>query len=282
VSVVLFLALSEIALGMAVVQCFIPRSALGPGFGKTIAAIAFFCLLPTVLLAGRMLPDEGSGPRLAAQGSGAVALLAWFAYFVALNTPGETVQRGLQAAATAAQAAMAAAAVWLLARHFHRLESPQGFGPGLLDLALSLAAGVLTSSLLLGSVVMAMLIGHWYLVIPGLSLAWLRGACWAFGGALLGRGVAIAYSLLLGGLTDPFGPEGFLDTLRASGTLPILAVRLLVGLIIPAAFCLMAYRSAAIRATQSATGILFPAVAVVLMGEVMGAFLTLGLGGLYV
>ena len=59
--------------------------------------------------------------------------------------------------------------------------------------------------------------------------------------------------------------------------------RFTVGLVVPAGFCVMAYKSAAIRSNQSSAGILFPAIVVVFMGEIIGLFLTVkGLEGIYI
>jgi len=137
---------------------------------------------------------------------------------------------------------------------------------------------MIASGLLLGSVTMAMLIGHWYLVNPGLDINWLKGACLAFGGSLLLKVITIVVSLLIGMLSDPFGPQSFFD--KHAGAVFIFVIRLIVGVIIPAAFCFMAYRAAAIRSTQSSTGILYPSMIVVFIGEMVGTFLTIGFSGL--
>ena len=145
----------------------------------------------------------------------------------------------------------------------------------------SLLAGISTSGLLLGSVTMAMLIGHWYLVIPGLPIRWLKGACIAFGTAIALKAMAIALSLIVGASSNPFGPQDFFDRFRID-VLPLFAVKALLSLVIPAVFCAMAYRAAAIRSTQSSTGILFPTMIIVFIGEMIGSYLIIGLAGLSV
>jgi len=74
VGLIFFLSMVEISFGMAVVQIFIPRSALGPGFGKTISSIIFFCLLGPVLMARKLLPAHEIGFLFEIQASGLVAL----------------------------------------------------------------------------------------------------------------------------------------------------------------------------------------------------------------
>lgn len=265
---------------MALIHCFIPRAALGPGFGKTISAIVFFCLLGPVALARPLLPPGGQVPMAVLQGAGILALGMWFSYFVALNYPEDILQRMLVVTATAAQLLMVAMTARVLAEHYYA-TSPTGehFGPNPAMLMLSLAGGIVSSGFLLGAVTMAMLIGHWYLVIPGLPIDWLKGACLAFGGGILIKAIAIAISFSIGAESDPFGPRGFFDQFLVQG-MQLFLVRAFVGLFVPAGFCLMAYKAAAIRATQSSTGILFPAMIVVFIGEMISSFLIIGMAGL--
>jgi hypothetical protein len=283
VLVVLFLTLVEVALGMSVILLFIPRAALGPGFGKTIAAIAFFCLLGPVLLARYLLPSADAGLFPPMQAAGGVALVLWFLYFVLMNFERDLAAQFLVMAATFAQAATLAIAARMLAVYFHDFRSAEEFGPTVAHLTLALTSGVFASALLLGTVSMAMMIGHWYLVIPGLAIKWLKGACLAFGVSIVLKALAVAFSFMIGLTTHPFGAQGFLDQFRVDPlTMIFFAVRLLVGLVIPGIFCVLAYRAAAIRSTQSSTGILFPAMIVVFLGEMIGTYLIIGFAGLAV
>jgi hypothetical protein len=52
-----------------------------------------------------------------------------------------------------------------------------------------------------------------------------------------------------------------------------LPVRWLVGFVIPAVLCWLAYQTARIRSTQSATGILYVVVIVCFLGELTGQLL---------
>lgn len=280
---VLYLSLVEVAFGMALIHCFIPRAALGPGFGKTISTLVFFSLLAPVILMRRFLPPGELLPTALLQGSGILSLGLWFTYFVVLNYQEDQLQRLLIVGATAAQGFGLVMTSLLLARHFHHPGVAANFGPSASMLLVSLLAGTFSSAFLMGSVTMAMLIGHWYLIDPGLEIDWLKGACLAFGGAIGLKGLAIVVSLMLGVASDPFGAQGFFDRLRSFNLDIYLMARFMVGLVVPAGFCIMAYKSAAIRSTQSSTGILFPAIVVVFMGEIIGLFLTVkGLEGIYI
>ena len=280
---VFYLSLIEVTFGMAVILCFIPRKSLGAGFGKTVASIIFLCLLPAVLLLRALLPlaPEMAGELRWLRAAGFAVLALWFAYFVVMNYPRERIQRTLVVLATLAQAFLIFLTCRILVERFHDPVIDAGFGPSPGSLMVSLLAGISTSGFLLGSVTMAMLIGHWYLVIPGLPIRWLKGGCIAFGTAIALKAMAIALSLMVGASSDPFGPQGFFDRFRVD-VLPIFAVKTLLSLVIPAAFCAMAYRAAAIRSTQSSTGILFPTMIIVFIGEMIGSYLIIGLAGLSV
>lgn len=277
----LCLTLLEVAFGMSAVLLFVPRSALGPGFGKTIAAIVFFCLLGPVLLPGRLLPPARPDLLFPIQLTGAASLVLWFLYFVAMNFERSALQVLLATLATGLQGAAIALVCRLLASHFHTISSGEEYGPTLNQLMLTISSGVFATAMLLGTVTMAMMIGHWYLVIPGLAIKWLKGACLAFGLAILLKVLAVGFSFFIGMWSNPFGVQGFFDMFRVDPlTSLFFAVRLIVGLMIPAAFCFMAYRAAAIRSTQSSTGILFPAMIVAFLGEMIGTYLIIGFAGL--
>jgi len=278
---VLFLTLIEVAFGMSGVLLFVPKSALGPGFGKTNGAIIFFCLLGPVLLAPRMLPDARPDLLMAIQIAGGFALAFLFLYFFYLNFDRERLQRKLLALAVGGQILLIVLTCRLLADYFHGVGSGVDYGPSVAQLMWTLNTGVFASGLLLGTVTMAMMIGHWYLVIPGLAIKWLKGACLAYGGAVALKALAVLLSLIIGTTSNPFGLQGFTDVFRTDMlTMLFFLVRVIVGLAIPAVFCVMAYRAAAIRSTQSSAGILFPAMIVVFLGEMIGTYLIIGFAGL--
>ncbi len=278
---VLFLTLFEVAFGMSAILLFVPKSALGPGFGKTNGAIIFFCLLGPVLLAPRMLPEARPDLLMPLQITGGFALLFLFLYFVSLNFDRTRLQGKLVALAAASQILAIVFSCRLLAAYFFGVGSGEGYGPTMNQLMWTLTTGIFASALLLGSVTMALMVGHWYLVIPGLAIKWLKGACIVYGLSIGIKTLAVALSFVIGIQSNPFGSQGFLDMFRTDQlTLLFFMVRIVVGLAIPAAFSVMAYRSAAIRSTQSATGILFPAMIVVFLGEMIGTYLIIGFSGL--
>lgn len=137
-----------------------------------------------------------------------------------------------------------------------------------------------TSGLTTGGALVAMMLGHAYLNIPGLPIRFLERLSLALFLSVVLRAGVVATSLalsragiapLLGLLLDPAAapPETAHDPFVLVGLL----VHLLCGLAAPAAFSLMAWRSAKAGGTQSATGILYVALVVLIMGELASRYL---------
>jgi hypothetical protein len=127
-------------------------------------------------------------------------------------------------------------------------------------------AGSLSSALLLGAALTAMLIGHSYLTAPAMSLTPLYRLLAALAAALLLRLGVEAYALAC--WTSRHEP----GTLEGD-VLLWLPLRWLVGFLAPGVLCWLAYRTARIRSTQSATGILYVVVIFCFLGELTGQLL---------
>jgi hypothetical protein len=158
-------------------------------------------------------------------------------------------------------------ALWLL----HLPESWTFYTPNsthtLPGRSLLALAGDLTSAALLGTAVTAMLIGHSYLIAPGMSLAPLMRLLAALGVAILLRAIVAGIGLWCW--------TGTVATYTLNNeTVLWLPVRWLVGVVAPLVFGGMAYASARIRSTQSATGILYVAVVCGFLGELLSLLLT--------
>jgi hypothetical protein len=119
--------------------------------------------------------------------------------------------------------------------------------------------------LILGGVMAAMLLGHWYLNAPGMPLSALNRLVVVFA-------IAIALRALLCGLGlscqiawgDALGFRQWL----------FIVWRWLSGLILAGALTYMAWRTLKVPNTQSATGILYAAVIVVFLGELTAQLLS--------
>jgi hypothetical protein len=119
------------------------------------------------------------------------------------------------------------------------------------------------SGLVVGSVLTAMLLGHHYLIAPTMSIEPLRRYVAIMGGTLAIRGL-IALSGLWVAHALPLGPGAS----HADFASPwFLAMRWGMGLLAPIVAWYLSWKTVQIRSTQSATGILYVALALVLFGE---------------
>jgi hypothetical protein len=129
-------------------------------------------------------------------------------------------------------------------------------------------AGSLSSAALLGTATSAMLMGHSYLIAPSMSLTPLYRLLAALAAALAAR------MLVDGWAAGWWIAEHSLAALaREPDALLWLPVRWVVGLAWPLVLCWMAWQTARIRSTQSATGILYVVVIFCFLGELTGQLL---------
>jgi hypothetical protein len=122
------------------------------------------------------------------------------------------------------------------------------------------------SAALLGSATTAMLLGHSYLISPAMTIAPLLRMLAALGAALVIRIVLACWGLSQWTAGQP------LANLETENLL-WLSARWLLGLLAPLVLGWMAWESARIRSTQSATGILYVVVIVCFLGELTSLLL---------
>jgi len=164
--------------------------------------------------------------------AGGVAALAWLAMW-------ERVPRAFVRFTGVCLLVCAVLAVWL------RLAFPSALASASVSLA------VLAGAAALGSSLVALSLGHWYLVSPTMAVRPLVRITLVCLAALLVQTLLLLMALPQ--LTD--------YTL-------LLAVRVVFGLLVPIGACIMAWRTARIRSLDSATGLLYIVVALVLAGEI--------------
>jgi len=223
--------------GMAAALAITPATLVPAGFFR----VNLLVVLGLASVAAFLARAEVAGPAwLLAAGAAVVAWIGSIAWF------GERTQAGMTLCRVTA--ALLAAATVLV-------STPAGT---------TAAAGALVSGLVVGLTVHAMLLGHWYLNAPGMSVAALRRMIdWA----LAAWGVQLVLSLAAIAI-DPAG-------LRASGgtATALLSLRWLAGLVGLPVLLVMSRKTLDIPNTQSATGILYVACLAAILGELTAQLL---------
>ncbi len=124
--------------------------------------------------------------------------------------------------------------------------------------------GALSSIALLGSINLAMLLGHWYLVVRGMSIDPLKRLTMTTLVATILRTAVVAAALLApGAWNDVAIRQGIFFWMRAGW-----------GLLGPLALYPMVWGTVKIRSTMAATGILYVDVVAVVIGEVLAGWLS--------
>jgi protein NrfD len=144
--------------------------------------------------------------------------------------------------------------------------------PSSVSLALTLA-GFLTSAAIMGSSFAAMILGHWYLVLPTMDVSLLQRVVkfhlWSVAAKALAVG-AVAGAAALAWDTR-LAPSFGAYLLSIDGV--FFWQRVFFGLIGPAVLSYMTWETAKIRSTQSATGILYVDFFTVIIGELGAKYL---------
>lgn len=125
-------------------------------------------------------------------------------------------------------------------------------------------AGALSSVAILGSVTLAMLLGHWYLVVRGMAIDPLKRLTFATLGATIVKIAVVTIAIMAGGAWYEVAiRQGIFFWMRAGW-----------GLAGPLLLYPMVWGTVKIRSTMAATGILYVGVVAVVIGEVLGAWLS--------
>jgi len=134
----------------------------------------------------------------------------------------------------------------------------------------------LAATALLGSATLTMVFGHWYLVIPRLSIDPLMKLTKVMAGAIAIRIAAMLATIAAVQLerTDPL--SAVLSELMLRQGL-FFWPRILFGVVAPIVLAVMIWSTVRIRHTQAATGLLYLAVVALLFGEFFSKFLLFSL-----
>lgn len=216
-----------------------------PLVGRRNAGVKFYRMIYLIggaLAAGALIAHVLAGRRdLAIAGAVVIALTALV--YLVLRYPKRLVFR---ASAVLLGGAYVVAAVV----SYHAAVRPP-------HLAWSIA-GALASVALLGSVNLAMILGHWYLVVRGMSIDPLKRLTMATLVAAVARVVLVGIVLSI----EPKPMTDIFFWMRAGW-----------GLLGPLALYPMVWGTVKLRSTMAATGILYVEVVAVIIGEVLGGWL---------
>jgi hypothetical protein len=133
----------------------------------------------------------------------------------------------------------------------------------------------LSSAALLGGACTAMILGHWYLVIPSMQVSHLQSIVKVHIASMVVRIVVVGAAVVLAIATwEPgLGPSFRRYIMSVAGI--FFWQRVLFGLFGPAVLSYLTWETAKIRSTQSATGILYVDFFTVVVGEVLAKYLLL-------
>jgi hypothetical protein len=124
--------------------------------------------------------------------------------------------------------------------------------------------GALSTIALLGSVNMAMTLGHWYLVVRGMPIDPLKRLAMATLAATVVRVLVVVIAIAIGGVFHEVAVRNGIFFLMRAGW----------GLLGPLVLFPMVWGTVRIRSTMAATGILYVEVVAVVIGEVLGGWLS--------
>ncbi len=243
----------RLACGLAILLLATPRRVVPPPFFRTHCQVILGLLVLAALDMSRMEGGRGELVVVAvAAGLGYFASVAWG---LGLPTVGLPIT-GLIALGTGG----------VLAAVSHAPD-PATWGLN--------AAGRLASAVLMGSTLTAMLLGHYYLTSPAMSIEPLKRFVRCMGWALAARGALAAGGVALWAS----GRAGAAPS--ASVSTLFMAMRWGMGFAGPVLATVLAWKTVEIRSTQSATGILYIAMLLVLIGELTALILSRGTGVIF-
>src|SRR5262245_44920269 len=258
-STVLFLFLAHLGIGIAFTLVLVSRQA-GVKFFRFNAGLA------AILLAVALAFRPGDDPRFSSSIAFIALVIAEAAIVVYWATVGRTLAsiRPLLVAT-----ALAGGAIAIVAQ---ALAIAAGRA---LPMQVLTVASFLSSAAFLGGACTAMILGHWYLVIPSMQVSHLQSIVKVHIVSMVVRIVVVVAAVFLAIATwqPGLGPS-FRHYITSAGGI-FFWQRVLFGLAGPALLSYLTWETAKIRSTQSATGILYVDFFTVVVGEVLAKYLLL-------
>ena len=260
-SSVLFLFLTHLGVGLSLVLAWVGKEA-GVKFFRFNAGTA--ALLIAIGLALRPV-DNSTPPTIHVIATG-MLLVAEAALVVYWATVGRMLASIRPAVLwTAILAGLAAVALQAL--------EISGTAPGLAPLLT--VVSFLSSSALLGGACGAMVLGHWYLIVPSMNVSHLQSIVKLHIGSLVVRTAVVVAAVILAIVTwQPGMGPNFERYILSTGGI-FFWQRVLFGLFAPGVLSYLTWETAKIQSTQSATGILYVDFFTIIVGEVLACYLLL-------
>ena len=255
-----FFLFSQLGVGMMLTLLFISPRRIGNGFFK-FASLTAGILMGVTLAFDFIFPSpyrESHGPVVLLLISVVLTIL----YNRVVNLDKFTAALALLIGATATGFISIA---WD-ALAFTKLMNVAGWEHWMLAGNHFAATGVL------GSVLLTMVFGHWYLVIPKLSIDHLMKLTKVLMAAILLRLVSLFITFALINLEPSLSLRDLVPYLMLQQGI-FFWPRLLFGIAAPIVLAVMIHSTVKIKHTQAATGLLYVAVVTLLFGEFFSKFL---------
>lgn len=244
--------------GMSLMWALMPRRQVTSGFFR----IQMLVVMGLAVLAALMGGAEPIAHRLVA--SEIVQVVCWFIAFAGfVGSVAWTLERRLLGTSIGVQVLATSAGVLVL-QSLNRTFPTQ-------DIAWFFSLSELSAAGVLGGTVVGMLLGHWYLTSPTMSIDPLLRVNKFLGIASVVRLLISAVALLLlwnGAFDQSQGTSRWMMMPKMW-----LSLRWLAGVIGPLVVSVMVWRIMKYRNTQAATGVLFVGVILAFMGDMMAALL---------
>jgi protein NrfD len=264
-STILFLFLAHLGVGIAVTLVFVSREAGVKFFRFNTGLAAILIAIGLAFHYGSANPADPPPTRLAV-----LAVLALDAAEAALVLYWATVGRMLAKVRPALVAIAVGAGLVAVVLQALALTADRA-----LPMQVLTVASFLSSAALLGGACTAMILGHWYLILPSMQVSHLQSivkihiASMIVRVAVVGAAVFLAITTWHPGLGPSF--ERYITSVAGI----FFWQRVLFGLLGPALLSYLTWETAKIRSTQSATGILYVDFFTVVVGEVLAKYLLL-------
>ena len=242
-----------LTMGMSLMWCMMPRALVTSGFFRIQMLIAMGLSMLAILSMGQLA--DASGERLSARlllaarlAAGLGLACAWLGsifWLLDRRKVGTFAMSGVAIGTVVSLICSRGGLAWL--------ASPGG--------SFHFLSNIATASVL-GGAVTGMLLGHWYLTAPTMSIEPLKFLSLLFAFAIVFRMVISAIGWTMAG-----------QSLHDGVHWTWFALRWLAGILGPLAISIMALRILRYRNTQAATGVLFAGVILTFIGEMSASLL---------